>query len=90
MKQQIRKYMKWEISEKRHGSKLIDGEKILYTLEDIVMHIIMSCRVSTPEATGCRSKLRFKQPDIILSKKQSVKTIKNNKIILEWKNTATT
>ena len=43
----------------------------------------MSCRVSTPEATGCRSKLRFKQPDIILSKKQSAKTIKNNKIILE-------
>ena len=41
MKQQIRKY-------KRHSSKLIDGEKFVCTHEDIIMSIIMSCRVSTP------------------------------------------
>ena len=41
MKKQIRKY-------KRHNSKLIDGEKFVYAHEDIIMSIIMSCRVSTP------------------------------------------
>ena len=35
-KQQIRK-------DKRHGSKLIDGEKFMYSHEDIIMPIIMSC-----------------------------------------------
>ena len=65
MKQQIRKY-------KRHSSKLIDGEKFVCTHEDIIMSIIMSCRVSTPWAIEFRSKLGFKQHDIILSKEQSV------------------
>ena len=31
---------------KRHGSELIDGEKFMYTREDIIMNIIMGCRVS--------------------------------------------
>ena len=88
MKQQIRKYMKLEILEERHGSKLTDGEKILYTLEDIIMPIIVICRVSTPEATGCRSKLGFKQHDIIFRKKPLVilkrtKLFWNEKILLQ-------
>ena len=36
------------------------------------MPIIRSCRVSTPEATEFRYKLRFKQHDIVLSKELSV------------------
>ena len=49
----------------RHGSKLTDGEKFVYTHEDIIMPIIMSCRVSTPEAIEFRSKLGFKQNNMI-------------------------
>ena len=64
-KQQIRKY-------KRHGSKLISGEKFVHTYEDIIMSITMICRVSTPKAIEFRSKLGFKQHDIILSKEQLV------------------
>ena len=63
--EQIREY-------KRHGLELIDGEKFMYTREDIMMNVIMFCRVSTPEAIELRSKLGFKQHDIILSKEQSV------------------
>ena len=57
---------------KRHGPELIDGEKFMYPREDIVMNIIMCCRVSTPEAIESRSKLIFKQHNIILSKEQSM------------------
>ena len=64
-KQQIRKY-------KKHGSKLISGEKFVHTYEDIIMSITMICRVSTPKAIEFRSKLGFKQHDIILSKEQLV------------------
>ena len=64
-KQQIRKY-------KKHGSKLISGEKFVHTFEDIIMSITMICRVSTPKAIEFRSKLGFKQHDIILSKEQLV------------------
>ena len=64
-KQQIRKY-------NRHGSKLISGEKFVHTYEDIIMSITMICRVSTPKAIEFRSKLGFKQHDIILSKEQLV------------------
>ena len=35
---------------KRHGLELIDGEKFMYTCEDIIIPIIMHCRVSVPEA----------------------------------------
>ena len=38
----------------RHGSKLIDGEKFVYTHEDIIVPIIMSWRVSTTEANEFR------------------------------------
>ena len=41
-KQHIREY-------KKHGSELIDDKKFMYTQEDIMMPIIMSCRVSTPK-----------------------------------------
>ena len=80
-KQEIRKY-------KRHGSKLIDGEKFVYTHEDIILPIVMSCRVSRTEAIECRSKLGFKQHYIILSKEQSViskitKLISNEKILVQ-------
>ena len=72
---------------KKHGSELVYGEKCMYTHEDMIMNIIMSCRVSTPEAIEFRSKLGFKQHDIILRKKQSViskvtKLLSNEKILL--------
>ena len=78
--EQIREY-------KTHGSELNDGEKFMYTREDIIMNIIMRCRVSTPEAIEFRSKLGFKQHDIILTKEQSViskltKLFSNEKILL--------
>ena len=79
--EQIREY-------KTHGSELNDGEKFMYTREDIIMNIIMRCRVSTPEAIEFRSKLGFKQHDIILNKEQSViskikKLFSNGKILLQ-------
>ena len=60
----------------------------MYTHEDIIMPIIMSCRVSIPEAFEFISKLGFKQYDIILSKEQSViskitKSFSNEKILLQ-------
>ena len=44
----------------------------MYAHEDIIMPIIMSFRVSTLEAIEFRSKLEFKQHDIMLCKEQSV------------------
>ena len=44
----------------------------MYTREDIIMNIIICCRVSIPEAVEFRSKLGFKRRDIILIKEQSV------------------
>ena len=80
-KQQIRKY-------KRHGSAVIDDEKFMYTHEDIIMPIIMNCRVSTPKAIEFRSELGFKQHDIVQSFiHQSViskiKLFSNEKILLQ-------
>ena len=48
----------------------------------------MICSASTPEATEFRSELRFKEHNIILSKKQSVilkivKLLSNEKILLQ-------
>ena len=47
----------------------------------------MSCRVSTPEAIEFRSKLGFKQNDIIQSKEQplisKIKVFSNEKILLQ-------
>ena len=65
IKQPIAKYI-------RHGSKLIDGEEFVYTHEDILMPITMSCRVPASEAIEFRSKLRYNQHDIILSQEQSI------------------
>ena len=44
----------------------------MYTHEDIIIPIIINCRVSTPKATEFRSELGFKQHDILLSKEQSM------------------
>ena len=44
----------------------------MYTHEDIIKPIIMSCSVPTPKAIKFRSELGFKQYDIVLSKNQSV------------------
>ena len=52
---------------KKKKNQNIDCEKFVYTHEDIMMPMIISCRVSTPEATEFRSKLGFKQHDIALS-----------------------
>ena len=64
-KQHIREYT-------RHGSELIENEKLMYTHEDIIMLIIMSCRLSTPKANEVRPKLGYEQDDIVLSKEQTV------------------
>ena len=76
-KQQIREC-------KRHGSELINVEKYRYTYEEIIIPIIMSCRVSTPKF---RSKLGFKQHDIMLCKEQSmltkIKIFSSEKILLQ-------
>ena len=50
--------------------------------------MIMSCRVSTPEAIECRSKLGFKRNEVMLSIEQSViskttKLFSNEKILLQ-------
>ena len=79
---------KLENLSKRHGSKLIDGEKFVYTHEDIIMPIIMSWRVSAPEEIEFRSKSLFKLHDTIMSKEQSVTTkitkiFSNEKILLQ-------
>ena len=60
----------------------------MYTREDIIMNIIICCRVSIPEAVEFRSKLGFKRRDIILIKEQSVtskitKLFWNEKILLQ-------
>ena len=59
----------------------------MYTREDNIMNIMMWCRVLTTEAIQFKSKLGFKQHDIILSKEQSVistitKLFSNEKILL--------
>ena len=63
--EQIREY-------KRHGSELIDGEKFMYTREDIVIPIIMHC--GGTKATDFRAGLGFNQHDLVMSKEQSVTT----------------
>ena len=62
--------------------------KQVCTHEDIIMLIIMTYRVSTPETIQFRSKLGCKQHDLILSKEQSVtskiaKLFLNEKILLQ-------
>ena len=44
----------------------------MYTQEDIITPMIMHCKVSTPEATEFRLKLRLNQHNIIMTKEQSV------------------
>ena len=80
--EQIKKY-------KRHRSELINGEKFICINENIIMPIIMHSRVSTPKAIECRSKLGFKQHDIVFNKEQSV-IPKIMKIFLNEKNITTT
>ena len=63
--EQIRKY-------KRHGSKLIENEQFTYAHECIIITIIMHCRVPTPKSIEFRSKLRFNQYGVTLTKEQSV------------------
>ena len=55
---------------KRHGSELINGQKVMYAHEDIIAPLIMHCKVSTLKVIEFTSKLGFKQHDIVLSKKQ--------------------
>ena len=59
---------------KRHGSELIDGEKFMYTCEDIIMPIIIHYRVSTPEPIELKTRLGFNQHNLIMMKEQSVVT----------------
>ena len=59
---------------KRHGSKLIDGEKLMYTHAYIIMNLIMHYRVSTPEAIEFKTRLGFNAHDLIMTKEQSILT----------------
>ena len=61
--EQIKKY-------KKHRSELINSEKFMYTHESSITPTIMHCRVPTAKAIEFRSKLGFKQHDIV--------SIKNN------------
>ena len=63
--EQIREY-------KRHGPKLVDAEKCMYTCEGIIMNTMMHCRVLTLKAIEFTSKLWINQHDIILTIEQSV------------------
>ena len=63
--QQIKKY-------KRNASELIDNERFVYAYEYIIIPVIMTCRIVTPEAIKFKSGLGIKQHDIILRKEQSV------------------
>ena len=63
--EQIKKY-------KRYGKEFISNLTGIYIYDDLALSIIIDCR--TPTTIEFRSKLRFKQHDIILIKKQSVLT----------------
>ena len=63
--EQIKKY-------KRYGSEFIENTKFMYAHDNIITPIIMHCRVATPKSIEFRSKLRFNQYDITLTKEQSV------------------
>ena len=61
----------------------------MYAHEDIITPIIINCKVSTPKALEFRSKLGFKQHDIVLSKEQSMtpkimKTFSNEKTLPQY------
>ena len=55
---------------KRHGSEFIEGIKLIYAHECIMIPIIMHCRVSTRKTIKFESKLGFNQSDIKLTKEQ--------------------
>ena len=44
----------------------------MYAHEDIIMPVIIHCRVATPKSIEFRSKLGFDQYDITVTKEQSV------------------
>ena len=77
--EQVRKY-------KRCGSEWIKDDKYLYAHEHIITP--KQCKVSTSKAIEFRSKLGFKQYDIVLNKEQSVtkimKTLSNGKTLLQY------
>ena len=78
-KEQIRKY-------KRHGKEFINGLTGIYIRKNLALSIIMDCRKSRPNKF--RSKLRFTQHDLKISKEHSAFT--KNKSVLERRNIATT
>ena len=57
---------------KRYGKELLDGLTGINIHEDLVLSVIMDCR--TPIAIEFRSKLGFKQHDLIMTKEQSLLT----------------
>ena len=57
---------------RRYGKEFIDGLTGIYIRENLALLIIMDCRTSI--AVEFKSKLGFKQHDIIMTKEQSVIT----------------
>ena len=59
-------------NDKSYGTEFIDNMSRIYIRENLALSIIMDFR--TPTAIEFRSKLRFKQHDLITTKEQSVLT----------------
>ena len=57
---------------KRYGKELLDGVTGIYIHENFALSIIMDCR--TPTSIEFRSKLGFKQHDLIMTKEQTLLT----------------
>ena len=63
MDDQIKKY-------KRHGSELLDDEKLVYVQEGIIIPVIMQCK--TPESCKFKRSLGLKLHDVVNCKEQTV------------------
>ena len=61
--EQIKKYI-------IHGSELIDGEKVMYAHDGVIIPVIMHCR--TPESCKFKRNLGFKLHDVINCQGQTV------------------
>ena len=72
---------------KKIWKRNLAGLTWIYFREDLALSIILDCRI--PTAIEFRSKLGFKQHDIIRTKEQSVLK-KNNESICKWKNITAT
>ena len=86
----IKGFIILKILQKKKSKKYeryVDNLIRIYIRESLALSIIINCRI--PTAIEFRSKLRFNQHDLIMTKEQSVLT-KNNENICGRKSIATT